>query len=545
MSSFRKRILSATAVALSVGLLATGCSNLAPSTEAAADGTVVVVVPELSTQLSFDTSYAITASYFDTSLALNATLIRKPYVDSDQAGTTEQDLYNFEGVLAEDYTVSDDGLTYTFNLREGIMSEMGNELTSEDVVWSYQRKFGAATSIVPYVTAPAIVSADQFVATDKYTVTVTIEKPAYGFTLLSTMADITGDIYDSTYLKENATDADPWATEFTSGRYDFGFGAYTVESVDPGSEMVLVANENYALGTPEITRIIQRVVPDAGNRAQALKNGDADVALGLLAADLNELETDDSVLVPEKARNGYLVFSLNTKLAPFDDLAVRKAFTSAIDYDQIMSEVYQGRAEKKNTMLSTDAPGYDGTGLPDWEYDPDASKAALEAAGYTDNVPVTISVSNENQSISDLAVSIKSSALAAGFDVTVEALPATQMQEKAAGGQVEATIGNGEAISLTPSYQLQLLTTPGSSSNYAQWDSPTFQALVAAGDAIADPLSEEGGKAWNAAEKYWLTEEVPHIFLGQTGSDSAVASTLDGWTWRTDHAVDLSVMTQD
>ena len=117
------------------------------------------------------------------------------------------------------------------------------------------------------------------------------------------------------------------------------------------------------------------------------------------------------MLGAEKARNGYLVFSLNTKLAPFDDLAVRKAFTSAIDYDQIMSEVFQGRAEKKNTMLSTDAPGYDGEGLPDWEYDPEAAKAALEAAGYTENCAGDHQrQQREPVDLVDSAVSIKSSA---------------------------------------------------------------------------------------------------------------------------------------
>ncbi|MEK6312728.1 MAG: hypothetical protein V4755_18695, partial [Curtobacterium sp.] len=99
-----------------------------------------------------------------------------------------------------------------------------------------------------------------------------------------------------------------------------------------------------------------------------------------------------------------------------------------------------------------------------------------------------------------------------------------------------------ESVTLSPPYELGLLTTPGSSSNYARWSSDEYQRLVAAGSAFPDPLSDEAGKAWNAAERYWLGDQVPNIFIGQTSEDSAVSSDLEGWTWRTDHAVDVSVM---
>jgi peptide/nickel transport system substrate-binding protein len=544
-SSRSRRVITLTAAFAAAAVALSGCSNLGPaaSTETSGSSTIVEVVPALSTQMSYDTSYAITTTYYSTFNMLNAGLIRKVYVDGDQAGTQDQDQYNFEGLLAESYDVSEDGLTYTFTLHDGVMSEHGNELTAEDVVWSFQRKFGATTSILPYIGKPGLVSADQFTALDEHTVQLTLASPAHGFTVLSILAGASGSIYDSTFLKENVADDDLWATAFSSGRYDFGFGPYRVESVDAASEMVFVANEDYVLGEPEITKVIQRVVPDAGNRAQALKSGDADIALGLLPSDQKELAEDDNLMVPTKPRNGYLMLSLNTTSDPFSDLAVRQAFALAIDYDQIVDGVFQGRAEKNNAMLPADAPGHSSEGLPDWEYDPTAATAALEAAGYTDLIPVTLSVASEDKTLVDSAVAIKSAAADAGFDVTVESVPATQLQEKAGTGQTQLVLSKSESVTLSPPYMLGLLTTPGSSSNYARWSDQTFQDLVAAGSAFADPLSDEAGVAWSAAESYWLGEQVPNIFIGQVFEESAVSANLDGWTWRTDHAVDVSAMT--
>ena len=544
-SSRKRRIFAIPASFVAAAVALSGCSNLGPTTEStspAGDTTVVEVVPSLSVQMSYDTSYAITTTYYSTFNMLYAGLIRKVYDEGEQANTLTQNQYEFEGVLAESYDVSDDGLTYTFKLREGVMSENGNELTADDVVWSFQRKFGATTSILPYIGKPGLVSADQFTAVDDYTVQLTVAKAAYGFTVLSILAGASGAIYDADFLKENVAADDEWATTFTSGRYDFGYGPYRVESVDAASEMVFVANEDYALGEPEISKVIQRVVPDAGNRAQAIKSGDADIALGLTPNDQADLVDDSSLLVPSKPRNGYLMLSLNTTAEPFSDVAVRQAFATAIDYDSIIDGVYQGRAQKNNTMLPSDAPGYDGDDLPDWEYDPEASKDALASAGYTDPIAVTLSVNSEDQTLVDSAVAITSAAADAGFDVTVESVPATQLQEKAGSGQTQLVLSKSESVTLSPPYMLGLLTTPGSSSNYARWSDQTFQDLVTAGSEFSDPLSEEAGVAWNAAEAYWLGEQVPNIFIGQVFEDSAVTADLEGWTWRTDHAVDVSVM---
>jgi len=539
--TLRTRLLAAAASTAAIGLVLTGCSGLAPKTSTG--GTVVEVIPALATQLSFDTSFALTAGYFDNSDNVFADLITQKYVAGTQKNTLNQDLYNFTGVLAKNYTISPDGLTYTFNLRHGVKSVHGNELTADDVVWSFQRKFKAATSIDPYVTQPAITTSDQFTAKDKYTVTVSIKKKQYGFTLLSNLSDIVGQIYDATFLKKHVTAADPWATKFSSGRYDFGFGPYRVQSVTPGSEMVLVANKDYALGEPKITKIIQRVVPDAGNRAQALKTGSAQVALGLLPADLDSLKSEPSVLVPSKARNGYIAMSLNVKTGPFKDLAVRKAFAEAIDYTQIIDQVYHGLAKKKNSMLDSAAPGYDGSGLPDYSYDAAKAKSILAAAGYTKPVAVSITVDSTTQALVDSAVAIKSSAASAGFNVTVNAVPTAQAQQLGSAGQTQASLFQGEALAVTPGYQLTLQTTPGGSSNYGQYNDPTFEKLLTAANDLPDPLSSAGGAAYNAAEKRWLGEQVASIFIGTPPSDSAVSTTLSGWTWRVDHAVDLSVLT--
>jgi peptide/nickel transport system substrate-binding protein len=538
----RRTFLAGTTV-VAGGLTLAACSGDGDSGGGSADGQIVVVMPDQSTQNSFDAGFSVSLDFWDMQLALHSTLIRKPYKPSDEDGVVEQDLYSFEGLLAESYEVSADQLVYTFHLRQGVKSSQGNELTADDVIWSYQRKFGSDTSITPYVVAPAITDPDtQFAKVDQYTVTVTVARPGDGFTLLSTMADVTGQIYDTTYLKANASSDDPWATAWSSGRNDFGFGPYTVESTTEGSETVLKANPAYVLGEPAVKRIVRRVVADAGSRVTAMQGGDADIALALRSADQATLAGATGFTVSEIPANNHVMCPLVVTRAPFDDAQVRKAFALAIDYDQVVEQVFQGRAEKMNTFLRTDAPGYSGEGLPDYSYDPDGAKAMLAEAGHADGVAFTLTYSTAEGFTQDLAVSIQSSAKAAGFTIELEPLPSAQFSERTQNHDVQACIATGGAISLSPPYELLLNTTKDAASNISSWENDAFYAAVDNGVNAGDALSPEAGKFWNEAERIWLGDDAATVFVVNTFPTSALGPKLTGWAWRTDTAVDYSVL---
>ncbi|WP_353807651.1 ABC transporter substrate-binding protein [Agromyces sp. SYSU T00194] len=537
----RRRLLLATTAALTAGSLV-ACATTGAE-DASSDGTTITVLtPDQASQLSFDAGFVGTTDNFEVLENINATLIRKPYVEGDQAGTLEQNLYEFEGLLAESYEVSDDGLVYTFHLREGVMSEHGNELTADDVLWSYQRKFGSPTSVTPYVVAPAITDPDRQIAVvDDYTVTFTVDREGDGFTLLAVLADVTGHIYDSDYLKEHATDDDPWATEWSTGRSDFGYGAYRVESVTEGSEMVLVANPDYALGEPEVTRIVRRVVADPGVRATTLRRGDADVALAMRATDQASLESESSIIVPDAESNNFMVFSPVQNKAPFDDVEVRRAMAYAIPYDEIVEQTYQGRATKQNTFLQSGGEG--GSGEPDWTYDPELAAEILADAGYADGVSFTLSIASDNPAMEDAATQMASFAAEAGFDIEIEKLNPAQFAEGYQTGTFQAHLKTDSAISLAPPYELLLYTTPGSSGNLGQYESQEFLDTVNQGIEAGDALSPEAAEYWNAAQDIWLAQDVANIFVAKIKPIVALSSDLEGWANRTDNCIDYSVLT--
>ena len=529
-------MLAVTAVA------AAGCASPPAGASGAATDTVVVVTPDQATQVSFDAGWSSSLDFMDLSLALNETLIRKPYEPTEQEGYVKQNLYEFTGALAESYEISPDGRTVTFTLRQGVLSEQGNELTADDVIWSYERKFGSETSVTPYVVAPALTDpTEQFTKIDDHTVSVTVPRPGDMFTLLGTMADITGQIYDTDYLKEHATPDDPWATTWSSGRFDFGYGAYRLESQTEGTETILTANPDYALGEPAVKRIIRRVVADPANRSNAVRAGDADVALGLRAADLADLSSVDTVLVPSIPANNFVSTWLVTTQEPFDDPLVRQAMAYAIDYDSIVSQAFRNQAQKTTTFLSPDAPGYSGEGLPQWTYDPERARQLLAEAGRPDGVSFTLTVNNALPGLEDVAVAIQSSAAAAGFTIAIESLPPTQFSEKTQTWSAQAALGSGSAITLSPPYELLLGTTKGSSTNLANYSDDAFYAAVEAGANAGDALSPEAGRLWNEAERIWL-ESASTIYILRTNPTTAASTEFTGLTWRTDGAVDYTAL---
>lgn len=521
-----------------VGVLLAGCGG-APAGSSAGD-TAVVVMPSQATQVSWDSGYVNSEDYIDLQTLLNGTLVRMDYVESDAAGVITQDISNFEGYLAESYEVSDDGLTYTFHLAEDVVSQAGNPLTADDVVWSFERKFDENTAGISagLLATAGLTSADQVTKIDDQTVSISIPRASDGYTLLGSLSLPMGIVYDSTYLQEHATDEDPYAVAWAATSYDnYGFGPYEIESLTEGAETVLVANEDHVGGAPAIDRLVRRVVPEVGNRLNAVRSGDADVAVALRPSDMAGLASEPNVFVPDIATNQRLFMTLVVNKAPFDRLEVRQALAHAVDYDRIIDEVYSGQAERQYGFLNPDLNGYTDAGIPKWEYDPAAAKALLAQAGITEPVDVTLTVSNADPIAADIAVILRDAASDAGFALTIEELTPAQVSEKQDKHLGEAYIGWGAPWNLSPPYVLQWVNNPDSTDT--AWTSEAFFAALDRGYAAGDVTTEEAGKAWNEAEVIWM-QDAPNIPIAGLGTTVAFSSDLTGWTWRTDGGVDLS-----
>jgi peptide/nickel transport system substrate-binding protein len=525
-----------------VGLGAlSACSDEAPAdASGAVRDSIVVVSPDQASNVVRDYGYTAGTDNQDVTNNLHAQLLRKPYIA--QNNVFNQDLYTFDPYLSEGYETSEDGLTFTFKLKQGVKSQQGNELTADDVLWSFERKFatpggGMAGYYKPMLTDPAT----QIQKIDQYTVSFTVEKAGYGLTLLANLAENIGSIYDSTYLKANATPADPYAVEWGVADMmngNFGFGAYMLESVTAGQEIVMVSNPNFVFGELPIKRMTRRVVEDAATRANMVKSGDADVALALRPSDQKSLEADTALTVPDTTTNSYLLMSMNTTQPPFDDPAVRYAMAFAVPYDQIISDVYFDRAYKYTHILDDTAPGYDDSALPELDFDVSAAQQMLAAAGVS-NLAFTLTVNNSIPAIQDSAIQIQSAMADAGITVTIQEMPAAQLNQDSLDGKLQASLATGAAVTNTPPYMLQLLTQPGGGSNLALWNDPEFQAEVAAGLDSGDALGAEAMAHWQTAEQRMVTQ-APYVMIARVKPAAVLRSDITGFAQRTDFRIDYS-----
>ena len=532
-----RRVLATAAMAAAGALIITGCASSGSGTNA--DGTFVIVTAAQPSSFSYETSATgyEAAEFFQNT---GATLIRNPYIDGDGGDARHQDLYNFEPVLASGYEVSDDQLTYTFTLNTDATSTAGNKLSADDVIFSMQRKFKTPTSILGFVSAPAITDVDsQVKKIDDETVSFTITDSAYGFTLLSQLSNAPFNIYDATVLTEHATDDDPYGVVWSQTNANFGFGAYSLSDYTPGEQMVYTANEGHVLGEPEVDRIVQRVVSDAGQRSNLVRAGDAQIATQLRPADQVDLADSGDAQVFDVPTNAYVYMPLLTTAAPFDDVEVRKALALAVPYEDIMSDVYRGRLSDIPTILDASAPGFDGDGLAANTTDAAAAKQTLEAAGYTDDVPFTITVNNAVPDLQETAVAIQSAANEAGFDVTIDAVNSSAFQEGLAAKTFQASMGRDYAVVQSPPYVLSLFYTPGSPINWPDFDDAALNDAITAGNAAGDPLADTAGAQWNAAQKV-LQSQLPTIYIGYVQPLNAFAPNVDGYAFRTDNVIDYS-----
>ena len=235
--------------------------------------------------------------------------------------------------LAESWTISDDGLTYTFTLRDAKFAN-GDPVTADDVVFSLNRLKNVKGN--PSYLTDGIASIE---APDAKTVTITLSAPSPVF--LSLLANGSMSVTDAAVVKANGgTDAEGADTADTAGDYldnhSAGSGPYMLDHWTKQTETVLVRNPNYWGTAPYFDRIVITNIPEAATQKTSLEAGDIDIALDLTSDQLSALKDNADIAITSTPGNIIHFLLMNEDPAiggPMANPNVQQAVRYALDYE--------------------------------------------------------------------------------------------------------------------------------------------------------------------------------------------------------------------
>jgi peptide/nickel transport system substrate-binding protein len=328
-------------------------------------------------------------------------------------------LGKWHGVLAESYDLSQDGTTLTIHLRKGVMSVAGNELTADDLQWTWDRDFAIPGEGQFQIGTVLGIKQPSWKVIDKYTFEV--KTPQRNAILVYELAmQKFGIAFDAKAAKEHVTADDPWATKWLA-THAAGYGPYGVESYTPGTSLVLTANPKWFQGPPYFDKVELREVPSASNRAVLVQTGAVDVALDIPPRELASLQKSSAVKIWSTPGNIVTRVGFNLTKKPFDDIRFRQALLYATPIDAILKTVYFGLGTRLQSPLPATWPGYDPS-FWHYNYDLAKAKALLDQSGQA-GYEVTLSYDSSSQVHAEFLTILKSSWEQIGLKVSLQGLP--------------------------------------------------------------------------------------------------------------------------
>lgn len=297
--------------------------------------------------------------------------------------------------IAESYEISDDGLDYTFHLREDATFHNGTPITSKDVKCSLEMYMeseyqGSMVTGLSSVDTP-----------DDYTVVCHLENPYSPFLLGVCQVNIASkDYHDSS------------EDDFVNN--PVGSGPYKFAGKKKGSNVMLEAYEDYYRGAAAIKNVTFEVIPDQSTCAIALQTGEVNFAT-IESSTMAQLAANDTIKIAEAATSGFTYVSMNTEKAPFDDVKVRQAINYAINRENLVAVCYDGEAEVNSNICSKDRFGYSEDQFQ-YTYDPEKAKELLAEAGI--ETPYDLGEMLVAEKYSNVATVLQSDLAAVGLNIT-------------------------------------------------------------------------------------------------------------------------------
>lgn len=444
-----------------------------------------------------------------------------------KAGTREVMFNVFEGLMkptpdgdltpaiAERYEVSEDRMTYTFHLREGVQFHNGETVTAEDVVYSIQRCAAATETGIVQVEAFSVIQAIE--TPDDKTVAITISEASNEFISYMTTAILPAD-YDK-------QDTDP-----------VGTGPFKFVSRTAQDSVVLEKFDGY-WGTPaQLDKVTLKIMENADSLMMSLQSGAIDLCAHLTSTQVAQLEKDFNVA--EGTMNLVQAMYLNNAVAPFDDVRVRQALCYAVDKQEIIDLAFDGYGSPiGSSMYPAFGKYFDDSLTNYYTRDVEKAKALLAEAGYPDGFDMTITVPSNYKPHMDTAEVLVQQLAQIGVNAAIEPIEwESWVSDVYAGRQFQSTVVGVDASTMTARALLERFTSDYGKNfinyNNAEYDALFQQTLTAYDDAEQTAIYKQ-----MLAN---LTENAANVYIQDLADLVAVRKGVEGVTFYPIYVLDLA-----
>jgi peptide/nickel transport system substrate-binding protein len=451
-------------------------------------------------------------SHLDPRLATDIPSFERINVISEPLVTFGNDL-GLNPRLATSWELAADGLSLTFNLREGVKFHDGTDFTSEDVRYTFEWVLNEGNASPNRALYADIESID---TPDAHTVVMNLSN-ANSFLL--------NNIARMPIVPASAGENE----DFTFN--SVGTGPYKFESLRRDDRMVLHAFDAYWGGRGEIDVVEFRPIPEDGTRLLAFEAGDIDISQSQpVPTELDRLMNDDRFIIERAPGTGYTYVGMNNTSAPLDNKLVRQAISHLVHRDAIVSRVLNGIGQPGISMLSPELAWFN-PDVPAYPYDPERARELLAEAGIDTAGTRLRLYTNENPVRMQIAEILQAEMAGIGLELEVNIEEFGAFLERVQTTNDFDLFILGWSGQLDPDRSMQRQFTSTGASNYTNYANDRVDELLAEGRITATD-SQLSLDIYNEAQMIVL-EEAPYAFVNYTEEIAMSHPWVEGWSIHT------------
>ncbi|MEI3606483.1 ABC transporter substrate-binding protein [Pseudogracilibacillus sp. SE30717A] len=414
--------------------------------------------------------------------------------------------------LATDWETSQDGLEWTFNLRDDVLWHDGEKFTAEDVVYTFNeitlnKELGANN-------ASYFKDVKEVELVDEYTVKFLLESPVAA---LPAYLGFNTEIMPKHIFEGK----DPWELTSFNKESPIGTGAFKLKKYTSGQSVVLERNDDYYGDKALLDEVEYKVLPDANTHIAQILSGELSIFSLDDLASIDRIEAADNVEVYARDTTRFFWLILNQEIEEFQDKTLRQAILHSIDRQNIIDTVLKGYGTIADAGIAPALQEYYTDDVKRYDYDPEKAKELLAEAGWTDSdgdgivdkdgeplaIDFSIGIQGDLEAVAQM---VQQYLVEVGIDVKLNTLEwNTMIQDVVVDRNYEMTL-NWWRYPADPDLTAYMHSENVKGNNIPGYQNKELDELLDAGAQVAD--IEERKEIYKETQEL-MAEELPYLFL--------------------------------